>query len=495
MPKRLLRSIIEFDQEISPENLIRNFQRLRRAVEMHQMRWDRPEDHDIYRYATAFFAKHGEMPSTATLLDYFQSVKGLEAIERVKDIAKEPPYARANFSNLLRDIQEQQISGKAINLLKQAAEITAKGKGDQKGWDAAYELLVKEGQKLRIDDGDQILINQNIRDATAIEALKEEYQHAKQDKGSAVGVLCGINEIDNECMGIKKGDLWIHGAFPGELKTTFAVNWCYSAMTRFNTNVVFMSLEMPLEQIRRNFAALHTSNNRFLNKGFKPLDYRKIRYGTLTDEEETQYFDALEDFKSNPTYCTCEVVSPDSKWDINQVTQKLEMLHKEFEVGMVVIDHGQWLDAQEGNKSKDYTITMNSIIDDCKRLAKTFNHNEGIPVLLLWQINREGKSDADKHEGVYKASAFTYANNVEKTADVITTTYINPEMKTQQRTKFTCIKNRDGDTFQPFEAHVNFTCRRILSPQRAVPEGFSADGSMTELSDMDAMRLVSEVDL
>lgn len=484
MAKRLLRSIIEFDQEISPENLIRNFNKLRRAVDVSQMRWERPEDQDIYRFATAFFGQHGEMPSVTTVVDYFKGTKSLETLERLKDISVERPYARANFSNLLRDIQRSQITSKAIGLLQRAADITTKGKDGVQGWEAAYEVLVREGQALRIDDGEPAIINQNIRDKTAIQALKEEYQQAKIDKGAAVGVLCGINEIDEACMGIKKGDLWIHGAFPGELKTTFAVNWCYSAMTRFNTNVVFMSLEMPLDQIRRNFAALHTSNKRFLDKGFEPLDYRKIRYATLNEAEELQYFAALDDFESNPTYCTCEVVSPDGKWDINQVTQKLEMLHKEFEVGMVVIDHGQWLDALKENRNRDYTITLNSIVDDCKRLAKTFNHNEGVPVLLLWQINREGKSEADKNDGVYKASAFTYANNVEKAADVITTTYLNPEMKNQGRAKFTCVKNRDGESFQPFEAHVNLACRRILSPKRATPQGFSSGENLSELDDM-----------
>lgn len=484
MTKKLLRSIIEVDKELTPEHLIRNFQRLRRAVELDQLAWARPEDEKIYQYAAGFFGQFAEMPSLGSVLDYFTSTNGLEAIERLKDIQVETPYARANFANLLRGLQEQQISARAMTLLKSAAEITTKGnKEGVKGWDPAYELLIKEGAKLKIDD-DQILVHQNVREAASVQALREEYMQAKIDKGAALGVLCGIPEIDDVARGIKKGDLWVHGAFPGELKTTFAENWAYNAMTRFNTNVVFLSLEMPLSQVRRKMAVLHTSNMRFQNRGFSPLDYAEVRYGLLSDENEGFWMEALQDFETNETYCTCEIVHPPDRWDINQVRAQLETLHKEFEVGMIVVDHGQWLKSQI--KSPNYVDIANSLVDDCKHLATHFNANQGVPVLLLWQINREGKSDADKNDGVYKANAFTYANNIEKAADVLTTSYLTPEMKKQGRAKFSCLKNRDGNSFDPFEAHVNYACGRIMSPKRSpTPEGLSISSqNERELNEM-----------
>ena len=50
------------------------------------------------------------------------------------------------------------------------------------------------------------------------------------------------------------------------------------------------------------------------------------------------------------------------------------------------------------------------MIRDCKKLALNFNHGEALPVLLLFQINRLGKDDADKAEGVYKMKALAYSN-------------------------------------------------------------------------------------
>jgi hypothetical protein len=268
--------------------------------------------------------------------------------------------------------------------------------------------------------------------------------------------------------------------------TTLAANWCYNAVTKFKKNVVYVSFEMPREQIRRNIYTLHTAHPKFAAMGFESLDYRAIRDGNLTDEEEAFYYEhVIPDFKTNPNYTHFEVVTPDREWSMDDVRSQLEILHKEFEVGMVVLDHGQWIEARKGRRNRDYTIELNSVITDAKRLALNFDHNNGVAVLMLFQINRNGKTEADKNEGVYKMNALTYANNAEKTADVITTTWLNDDLRRDGRTKFTNLKNRDNPLFEPFEAHINFTCRRILSSKRVEPDGFSVDGHDSTMGGMD----------
>jgi hypothetical protein len=66
-------------------------------------------------------------------------------------------------------------------------------------------------------------------------------------------------------------------------------------------------------------------------------------------------------------------------------------------------------------------------------------------------------------------------HNCEKTADVITTTYLNTDMRAAGMTKFTNLKNRDNPLFDPFSANVNFGWRRISSGKRMEPQGFSVD--------------------
>jgi replicative DNA helicase len=489
MPKRLLRSVIEFGNEVTPENLVRNFQQLRKAVKIGQLEWNRPEDEQIYKYTSGYFIQHFEMPSAQTLFDYFQSANSVEVVERIKDIQVERPYARTNFVNLLRLLQEDQAKIKAIALLKETHEILTKGVEDKKtketrkGLEEAILHFTKRAQEIRVVDTN-VQIHGDIRKDGA--KMKEEYELAESDKSKALGVLSGINEIDDACKGVKKGELWIHAAFPSELKTTLANNWCYNAVTRYKTNVVYVSFEMTREQIRRSVYTIHTANARFTQQGYKPLDYRHIRDGLLTKEEKDFYYNlVIQDFVNNPTYTHFELVTPDREWTMDDVRAQVELLHKEFEVGLVILDHGQWIEARKSRKNKDYTIELNSVINDAKRLALTFDHNNGIPVLMLFQINREGKAYADKNEGVYRVSALTYANNCEKTADVITTTYLNDELRAAGFTKFTNLKNRDNALFPPFQAHINFNCRKILSPKRMELTSFSVEGHDEYLGSID----------
>lgn len=415
MPKRLLRSVIEFDTEVTPENLIRNFQQLRKAVEIKQLEWNRPEDEQIYKYTSGYFIQHFEMPSAQTLFDYFQGINSVEVLERLKDIQVERSYARTNFVNLLRLLQEDQAKIKAIALLKETHEILTKGVEDKrtketrKGLEEAILHFTKRAQEIRVVDTN-VIIHGDIRKDGA--KMREEYELAENDKSKALGVLSGINEIDDACKGVKKGELWIHAAFTGELKSTLANNWCYSAVTRYKKHVVYVSFEMTREQIRRSIYTIHTANARFTQQGYKPLDYGHIRDGLLTKEEKNFYYNlVIQDFVNNPTYARFDLVTPDREWTMDDVRAQVELLHKEFEVGLVILDHGQWIEARKNRRNKDYTIEINSVINDAKRFALTFDHNNGVPVLMLFQINREGKAYADKNDGTYRMQALTYANN------------------------------------------------------------------------------------
>ncbi len=164
-------------------------------------------------------------------------------------------------------------------------------------------------------------------------------------------------------------------------------------------------------------------------------------------------------------------MNPEKEMTMLDIRMEAELLHKQMDIGFVVIDHGQWVEARKGKKNRDYTIELNSVVRDAKQFAMRFNNNEGVPVLLLWQINREGKEEADKNNGEYKLKAFTYANEDEKTADVVTTTYLNKTHREQSTTRLSNPKNRDNPPFEPFDAFVNFNSRRMLGIDRTKATG------------------------
>jgi len=483
--KRLLRSIIDFDGQTPQEHLTQNLQRLIAA----QIAWNRPDDEKIFEYVKSYFQQRLEIPASQTIKDYFVRMDDVEIQERIPDIEASPTYVRTNFAALLQTILEQQNTNKTIALLKETHEIVTRGLEIVEG----REKIRKQGVRDALvhftsKSHDLIIPEYNARTSGDIrkdgQAILDQYQDAKVNKEKTWGKFCGLNEIDKNTHGIKRGELWVHAAFPGELKTTFSLNWCYNLVTRYRTNIVYWSLEMPYEQIRLQFYVLHSANMKWRAMGYMPLDYRKVRDGELTPAEELFYEKVVDDFANNPDYCHCEIISPDREVTMDDIRLECELLHKQMEVGLIVIDHGQEVEARKTKRSKDYGVELNSVVRDAKRLALHFNHGERIAVLMLFQINRQGKDEASKNEGKYKMSAVAYANQVEKSSDVLTTTYLDENHRANGTTLFCNLKNRDNPIFEPFLASVHFSSKRIYNMDMYQGKGMSVEEHKQVLDEM-----------
>ena len=458
MPKRLLRSVIDYNDTLTQDNLAANFRRLISVG----MEWTRPVDQRIYTFVYGYFQQQHELPGVQTLRDFFGD--DIEVVERLKDVEGAESYTRTNFAHLAQSLVSDQNRIKANALIKETGEIIHKGLTIGEGRnkkrlhgvrDAVLHFTQEVQDLLPTEYSDKT--QGNLREDT--EAGYEEYEEAKLNKDKAWGCFTGLNELDKVCHGHKRGELWVHAGYAGELKTSFALGWCYNLCTRYRRNVLYVSLEMPYRQLRRIVYTMHSANLKYRARGTEPLDYRKVRDGELTAEQEEFYKESLGDFDKNPDYSRFEVLSPDRDMSVADVKMHAELMHKQMEVGLIVIDHGELIESMK--KHSNYTIEKNAVIRDCKKLAMHFNHGEGVPVLLLYQINRDGKDYADKNEGKYKMRALSYANECERSADVITTTYLNEEHRENGTTLVCNIKNRDNPIVASFLASVDFGCRRI----------------------------------
>lgn len=458
--KRVFRSVIDVGG-ISQENLIHNFMRLQRA----EMEFDRPEDQKIYEFITSYFQVRMEMPSLQTVRDRFPDT---EMEERFKDIEAAQGYIRTNFTHLCTELSVKARKLKATALLKETNEIITKGlvfeEGREKirkeGIQDGFRHLMARCSALLAEPGEMKHQGDIRKDGKEVLA---EYEQAEADRGRAYGKFTGLNEIDTVCHGLKKGELHIHAAFTGELKSTFAINWAYNLVTRYRTNVVYFSFEMRYDHLRKLVYVLHSANKKWEVLGHKPLDYRRVRDGELTPDEKAFYYQVVEDFMSNPDYCHFEIIAPGRDYTMDDVRADAQRLHAEMDVGFIVLDHAGLMEARRGKRNQNYGVELNSILRDSKKLALQFNGGEGVPVLGLFQINRQGKAEAEKHDGKYRMDALSWANEAERSADVITTTFLDDELRAQNRTKFCNLKNRDNPLVEPFLAHVNFGARRIQS--------------------------------
>lgn len=465
MSKRLLRGVVDFgDGRLPSESQHANWQRLSRA----NFEWLNPDERKIAEFIKEYTQENLEPPNADIIREFFERLNELTVVDKLQDIKSVEVYGnRTHYASLLKKLVEDQNLVSFKRILQDVEEIATKGRIVNK------ETLKGTKQAL-------LYFNQNVYKALPTESnvrtegdvlvdapqAWEEYQFVKANRGKAYGRVTGLDHVDKTCHGCKNGELWVHAGAPGELKTSFAMNWCYNLVTRYRSNVLYVSLEMKYEHLRRLACVLHTSNGKYLERGLKPLDYRKVRDGELSPEEEAFYKESLEDFETNPNHCRFKVWSPDHDVTINDIRIYAELMHKSLEIGMIVIDHGGLVKAAKSHK--DYTVELNTVLRDSKKLALHFNGGAGIPVLMLFQINRQGKESVDKKkgkedEGVYTMSALAYSNEAEKSADYITTTYLNDDLRRQGATILANLKNRDNNLFSATKVRVDFSCRRLFN--------------------------------
>jgi replicative DNA helicase len=268
--------------------------------------------------------------------------------------------------------------------------------------------------------------------------------------------------------------------------TVFAMNWAYNLVTRYRSNVAYISLEMKYEDLRLMIYVMHSANAKFKMRGFRPLDYGKVRDGELDTEEELFYQEVIRDFTSDPTYGSFKTWRPaDLDVTVDDIKLQAELYHKQEELGLLVIDHSGLVEPRKKKRNKDYGVEINSVIRDMKKLALNFNAGEGIGLLLLHQINRQGKDEADKNQGQYKAKALAYANEAEKSADVITTTWLDNDHRRDGTTVFSNLKNRSNRMIEPFLASIDFSCRRLSNLDPLGPgNGMSVDDNRSAIEGM-----------
>ncbi len=156
--------------------------------------------------------------------------------------------------------------------------------------------------------------------------------------------------------------------------------------------MLYVSLEMPAEQLRRLSFALHSANPKFDRGG---LDYSAIKEGRLLPNDEAHLRVVAND--ANDAKGHLIVWSPALTPTIQEVGSQAELLDRETPIGLVVIDHSGLM--KPTSKDRDHYTRMNSVFTDAKRLALGFSRGRGVPVLMLHQLNREGFREGREGQG------------------------------------------------------------------------------------------------
>lgn len=486
---KILRSILP-DPRIGDDAkaMLQNYSALRESI----LRFDLPTDVAIYEYVKDFVAQHSHLPVQNTAIEFFDSNNQYDEADRIRSLSSIDPSYRGDFIFLI----EKQVEGaRVISLsetMAQVKEITRNG------------IEIKEGKKKRIlkgarDAGKYIfqqlhgVMTPTFGSRIGGEALGdgdefwEEYQKVKDTK---VEVLpkTGLEVIDNALGGFKRKELYIVAGFTGHMKSRSALNWVYNQSVFGGTSTIYFSLEMHYSQCRRMIYCFHSTHPKFrakrmalgIQKHANPdvgLDPIKMREAKLDQDEEAFLKEVIQDLKENMengTYGSIffEVADPDSlDFTVEDMRTKAEAISQKHPIKLIVVDHALLMSSRRWVNST--TERLNEVIRDLKKTAMGFNRGQGVPILCLFQINREGFKAAEKNNGTYNLTHLSYANEAERSADVVISGWFGDDMREKSMIKYQCLKSRDQAPFEAFEAQVSWPVGRILN----TPLNFSMGSS------------------
>lgn len=279
--------------------------------------------------------------------------------------------------------------------------------------------------------------------------------------------------------------------------STLALNWAYNQAVYYLHSCAYFSLEMPYVQVRAILYAMHTAHEKF--KGIRHalgiqkdpdatvgLDYEKIRDGMLNVVEKQFLLDhVVPDFNdpaNNYGKIHIEIADPDkTDFTVADLRMKAELIYSRNPFSTIFVDHAGLMDPRKWVAST--TERQNEVLRDLKKLSMAFNRGQGIAMVVLYQINREGMKRVLKvkereenrtkdgktvstPEGpgvIFQLTDLSYANEAERSSDIVTASYVDDSLRERNMVMLQNLKARDTRPFTPFYARVEWPCRRIYS--------------------------------
>jgi replicative DNA helicase len=484
--KNLLRSCFVADPTDSSNEIALNYH----AMADSGLGFDTVEDNVIWTYIQDFFKQHGHAPTIQTMRSHFSGVQEVDVVDRIEWLSAIKARTRGDFVAYLEEKARDRRNRIVMDLAKEMAQIVSSGLEikDPRGKstklmgavDAVRYVLDKSHDIVAPTLGGKLSGNA-MQDA---EDFFKRYDQVKADPNFGVGQHCGIEQIDVTLNGAKRNELWVHAGFTGALKSSWALHWAYTQAIYHRCSSVYFSLEMPYLQVRNLLYTMHSAHDDFrdvrkrLGIPTLGLDYEKIRDGKLLPHEEqflrefvvpsinkVRVVPPSGPYPVDPSEygdIHIEVADPDKNdFTIVDLRSRAELLFSKTPFRSIFVDHAGLMSAR--GRYSSTTERLNEVIRDLKKLAMSFNRGMGIAVVALFQISREGWRAAEKAGGRYNLTALSYANECERSADIVTATWIDEELAKLGQAIFQCLKSRDQKPFARVPVRIEFACRRFLT--------------------------------
>lgn len=346
----------------------------------------------VLRYVYEFISEHRQPPSTDIVKEEFP------------EISFEPPRHPAAYT--VAKIKERWARNQVNDTLKVIARAASSDAG------AAAKHGFHEFARIQSLSSDR----SNVIDAYEDWPESLNRYHKNVIEGSLAGYTFGFPEVDRVFIGIR--GLVFFLARPGRKKTWMMLHSAHAASMR-GANVVFLSLEMPNQEIMERWECLatDTSFSRRVAGRWTPDDLRKY-------EERIQ--DVLEERRGN-----LHIIYPDIK---NRTVAELQEMVKGFDADVVYIDQFKFLKYPHKTNARHEQAEF-----ICEELKDWANHT---PIAVAAQFNREAVAKGSKKE-IGDASTVGISDAIPQTADLLVGNFESKEMTQSNMFRFASVKTRN----------------------------------------------------
>ena len=241
------------------------------------------------------------------------------------------------------------------------------------------------------------------------------------------GLPTGLVDLDNQILGLNKGDLVLIASRPGMGKTSIALNIAMNVAKVTKKGVAIFSLEMSREQLATRLLA-----------GESLIDSQKLLTGRLNDSEWERLGAAASVISET------EILIDDnpslSVAEMNSQCRRIENL------GLVVIDYLQLM--QSAGSGHSYAgESRTQAVSDMSRMLKIMAKELCIPVVCLSQLSRANEARTNKRPML---SDLRESGAIEQDADIVIGLYrdgyYDKDCPTPNDAEALVLKNRHGET-------------------------------------------------
>ena len=233
--------------------------------------------------------------------------------------------------------------------------------------------LIDELTKLEMQVFD---LKDTVADVSQIDA-KEMYAKRK-NKGK--GLLTNIPEIDNLTQGMLSGKIMVVLAGPKSGKSMFALNMCYINLKIPDNNSLFISLEIPKDELMYKMWIRLSYDER------KDISFMKTIRGQLDADEEQTLYGLSETFNKYMPSKLYILASNDLRGDsILTIKQQIVDTIQSKGIKTIYVDYLQLMKFGFNGKGNIYEY-LNEVVGMFRWIAVAYD----VRIVLLSQATKEG---------------------------------------------------------------------------------------------------------